>query len=67
MPVKLTYSLLCLLTIALVTSAASVRHQYLLAHSAPTADSVTSIPICGPVQIIPFTLYDIGIYLEETP
>ena len=66
MPVKLTYSLLLLLTIGLVTSAALVRHRNLVDHSAPTPNTIANAPSRGPVQIVRFTLYDIGIYPQET-
>ena len=67
MPVKLTYSLLLLLTIGLVTSTALVRHQYSLAHSAPSIDSpaeasVQESPGRGPVRMIRFVVSDNGIY-----
>jgi hypothetical protein len=65
--VKLTYSLLLLLTIGLVTSTALVRHQYSVAHSATAKESPVKAPVQesserGPVRMIRFVVSDDGIY-----
>jgi hypothetical protein len=65
MPVKLTYSLLLLLTLGLVTSAALVRRKYASAPKPQTLNTTPNMPVRGPVQVVRFSLYDIGIYPQE--
>ena len=65
--VKLTYSLLLLLTIGLVTSTALVRHQYSVARSATAKESSVEAPVQessgrGPVRMVRFVVSDDGIY-----
>jgi hypothetical protein len=67
MPVKLLYTLLLVLTIGLVTSAALIRHQYLLDHFASSTAAAAEVPIQetsgrGPVRMIRFVVSEDGIY-----
>ena len=61
------YSLRLLLTLGLMTSTALVRHEYLLDHSPPAADSASEAPIQefsarGAVRMIRFVVLEDGIY-----